>query len=406
VGATGPTPRRRQRGCRPALLLTLVLTGAVLLPLQSARAAVGAPVNLRSAAAFAVLAGSTVTNAGDTMVNGDLGVSPGTAATITPGMVNGTIHGGDPVAAAAQADLATAYNTALAQGPDAPLVGDLGGLTLGPGLYGFGAAATLATTLTLDGGGDPDAVFIFQIGSTITTAANSSVVLTGGAQACHVSWLIGSSATLGANTSLRGDVLAITSITAVAGTTVEGRLLAMNGAVTLDTNTVTATTCLPPVTTTTSTTTPTTTSTTGPLSITAAPAGDFAGRTVTGTAQTTTAVLEAFSVTDPRGSGAGWHVTAHATTFTGSTLHQLAVGSLSMSAPTVSPVGTASALPTVVAGPYTIDDTSPVSIASAADGAGMGSYLFAATTLTLALPADAYADVYTSTITVSVVSAP
>jgi len=100
----------------------------------------------------------------------------------------------------------TAYNTALAQGPDAPLAGDLGGMTLTPGLYSFGAAATLGSTLTLNGGGDPNAVFIFQIGSTITTAANSAVVLTGGAQACHVTWLIGSSAATTLTLALPADV--------------------------------------------------------------------------------------------------------------------------------------------------------------------------------------------------------
>ena len=132
------------------------------------------------------------------MVNGDLGVSPWTVITITADKVNGTIYAGGPVAAAAKADMTNAYNTALAQRPDTPLVGDLGGMTLTPGLYSFGAAATLGGTPTLNGGGDPNAVFIFQIGSTITTAANSAVVLTGGAHACHVTWLIGSSATLGA----------------------------------------------------------------------------------------------------------------------------------------------------------------------------------------------------------------
>ena len=364
-----------------------VLAAVVLLPVHGARAA-GVAVDLGSAAPFAVLGGTTVTNAGATMVNGDLGVSPGTAVTITADMVAGTIYAGGPVAGAAKADRATAYNTALAQSPDAPLDGDLGGMTLRPGLYSFGAAATLGGTLTLDGDGDPNAVFIFQIGSTLTTAANSAVVLTGGAQACRVTWLIGSSATLGAATSFRGDVLADVSITAVAGTTVEGRLLANSGAVTLDTNAVTATTC----------------ATAGPLSITPVPAGDFASRGVTGAAQTTTADLDAFSVSDPRGTGAGWYVTAHATRFTGAALRQLATGSLSMSAPGVTPVGTSS--PTVAAGPYTIDDGSPVSIAMAAAGAGMGTYFFAATTLTLALPADVFAGAYASTITISVVSAP
>ena len=142
----------------------------------------------------------------------------------------------------------------------------------------------------------------------------------------------------------------------------------------------------------------------GALEITEPLAADFAGRSITGVAQTTTAALDAFSASDLRGSGAGWHVTAQASTFTGVS-HNLAVGSLSLSQPTVASPDTTSADPTIAAGPYTIDNGA-VSIASAALNEGMGEYDFSATTMTLALPADVFADAYASTVTISVVTAP
>lgn len=142
----------------------------------------------------------------------------------------------------------------------------------------------------------------------------------------------------------------------------------------------------------------------GSLSITNPAAADFAARSITGASQTTTAALATFSTSDLRGSGAGWHVTAGASRFTGVS-HNLAVGSLSMSEPTVAANGTTSADPSIAAGPYTIDNGA-VQIASAATSAGMGTYDFSATTLTLALPADVFADAYASTVTVSVITAP
>ncbi|HLX51314.1 MAG TPA: ice-binding family protein [Streptosporangiaceae bacterium] len=232
-------------------LMTMMLAGVFLVSsafaLTTAGASVAglasqpAPVSLGTASSFAVLAGSTVTNTGPSVITGDLGVSPGTAVTgFPPGMVvSGTIHAGDAVAAAAQADLTTAYNDAAGRAPDQDLTGqDLGGKTLTAGVYKFDSSAGLTGTLTLDGQGNPDAVFIFQIGSTLTTASASNVVLINGARACDAFWQIGSSATLGTGTSFIGNILALTSITATTGVTVDGRLLARNGAVTLDTNTV------------------------------------------------------------------------------------------------------------------------------------------------------------------------
>lgn len=371
-----------------ALLVVLVAAAAVAVSPGPAAAAL-APVALRSASAFAALAATTLTSAGTSQVTGDIGVSPGTAVTgFPPGTFTGSIHPGDPVAVQAQADLATAYADAVARTATSSLSGqDLGGMTLGSGVYSFGVTAALDGEVTLDAAGDPNAVFIFQIGSTLTTAANSTVTLINGAQACRVVWQVGSSATIGADTTFAGSVLAFTSITVVAGTAVDGSMLAQGGAVTLDTNVFTRSACAP-----------------GIVSITSPDASDFLPTSITGVAQTTTADLAPFSVSDLTGTGAGWHVTAQAGTFTGAA-HDLAPSSLSMSEPSVAANGTLSDLPTVVTGPYTIDN-GPVQVASAALNQGMGTYDFGATTLTLSLPAHVFADIYTSTVTISVTSSP
>ena len=178
-------------------------------------AAVGTAPSLGGAAGFAVLAGTTVTNTGPTQVIGDVGVSPGTEITgLTPGMVVGTIYAGGAVAAQAQTDALTAYNDLAGQACDTILTGqDLGGLTLTPGVYCFSSSAQLTGTLTLDALGDPNAVFIFQIGSTLTTASDSSVLLINSANPCNVFFQVGSSATLGTDTSFEGNILARASIT-------------------------------------------------------------------------------------------------------------------------------------------------------------------------------------------------
>jgi hypothetical protein len=199
-----------------------------------------AQVSLDSAQSFAVLGGSTVTNTGATIINGDLGVSPGTAVTgFPPGIVNGTIYAGGPVAAAAQAAALTAYNALKGATCTTDLTGrDLGTLpTLTPGVYCFDTSAQLTGTLVLQGSGD----FIFQIGSTLTTASNSSVVVINAGQNCdgfNVFWQVGSSATLGTGTAFSGNILALTSITLTTGASVAGRVFALNGAVTMDTNKV------------------------------------------------------------------------------------------------------------------------------------------------------------------------
>jgi type VI secretion system secreted protein VgrG len=208
-------------------------------------------VNLGTANYFAVLAGSTITSTGASVINGgNVGLSPGTAitgfppATITPPF---TTFVADAVALQAQNDLTAAYNTAAGLAPNQILTGqDLGGLTLTPGVYFFASSAQLTGVLTLNNEGRPDAVFVFQIGSTLTTASDSSVVtindgsITGLTPGISVFWQIGSSATLGTGTDFEGNILANTSITANTGATIDGRLLAENGAVTLDDNTITA----------------------------------------------------------------------------------------------------------------------------------------------------------------------
>jgi type VI secretion system secreted protein VgrG len=207
---------------------------------RSAVPAVATAPSLGTASSFAVLAGSTATNTGDTTINGDLGVSPGTAITgFPPGIVTGATHLADAVALQAQNDVTTAYNALAGQACDTDLTDqDLGGRTLTPGVYCFSSSAQLTGALTLDAVGDPGAVFVFQIGSTLTTASNASVVMTNGANQCNVYWQVGSSATLGTDTAFAGSILAGASITLNTGADVIGRVLAREGAVTMDNNVI------------------------------------------------------------------------------------------------------------------------------------------------------------------------
>ncbi len=223
------------------LALTAVVALAGALPQGSANPLLG------SADSFAVLGGSTVTSTGDTVLNGDLGVHPGTAITgFGPGIVNGATYAGGAVAAQAQADALIAYNALVGEAPDSELTGqDLGGLTLSPGVRNFTSSAELTGILTLDAGGDINARFDFQIGSTLTTASASSVVLINGARADNVFGQVGSSATLGTDTSFLGTILAQTSITLNTLASLTGRALALDGAVTLDHNLITVPTPIP-----------------------------------------------------------------------------------------------------------------------------------------------------------------
>ena len=197
-------------------------------------------IDLLTAEYFGVLAGSTVTNTGSTVINGLLGVSPGTAITGFPPGTATAQHAADAVALQGQIDLSAAYLDALSRPTTVNLTGrNLGGLTLVPGVYNFDSSAQLTGKLTLNGLGNPNAVFIFKIGSTLTTASASVVSLINSAQGGNVFFIVGSSATLGTATSFIGNILAQTSITLNTGATLLcGRALARTGAVTLDTNTI------------------------------------------------------------------------------------------------------------------------------------------------------------------------
>lgn len=243
-------------GSRTRCLLLLPVLAATLWActsqqpdlLGTSQEALAAAPSLGTAQSYAVLASSTLTNVGPTTILGDIGVSPAPAIIgFPPGIVTGTVHVADAAAAQARSDLTTAYNALAGGACDVDLTGqNLGGLTLTPGVYCLSAAAQLTGTLTLNAQGNPSAVFVFQIGSTLTTAANSSVKLINGGKPCNVFWQIGTSATVGAGTAFVGDILALTSITLNSGAKVAGRALARNGAVTLDSNQIVAASCAAP----------------------------------------------------------------------------------------------------------------------------------------------------------------
>jgi len=204
-----------------------------------------APVDLGTAKPFAVLGGQSVSNTGPTVLNGDLGVSPGTSLTGfgSPAVVNGATHNNDAVAGQAQRDLTTAYNVAAAE-PSSDLTGqDLGGKRLTAGAYGYTSSAQLTGTVTFDAENDPNAQFVIKVASALTTASASSVQLINGANPCNIYWQIGSSATLGSTTAFKGNVMALTSISLNNGASVAGRLLARNGSVSLINNVVDRSQC-------------------------------------------------------------------------------------------------------------------------------------------------------------------
>ncbi len=216
----------------------VTLAMGIFLVAGTAFAAGPAAPDLGTAGSFAVLAGAGITNTGPTTIKGDVGTYPTTTETGFGSVtLNGTDHAGDAVTQGAKTDLTTAYTTAAGAGPTIPVVGDLGGQTLTPGVYNTATSLALTGTLTLSGTSSD--VWIFQAGSTLTTASGSSVVFSGGATPCNVFWQIGSSATIGTGSAFKGTIMALTSITLTTGATIDGRALARNGAVTLDTNTIT-----------------------------------------------------------------------------------------------------------------------------------------------------------------------
>lgn len=209
----------------------------------SAATVIDGPVDLGTAATYGILGASAVTNTGPTVVNGDLGISPGTSITgfgaAPDGVVNGTVHQTDAAADQAQSDATTAYDVAASLSPTQTGMTELNGLSLTPGVYSGGTLGLADTgELTLAGGAN--SVWVFQAASTLTIGSDTRITITGGASSCNVFWQVGSSATIGTGAQFQGTVLAAQSVTATRGAVVVGRLLARNGAVTLDTNTITA----------------------------------------------------------------------------------------------------------------------------------------------------------------------
>ncbi len=218
-------------GAKPKLLLCLLAIA------MFSTASGAAPIVLGTSSSFGILAGSTITNTGDTSIDGDIGIWPSNASSITgfpPGSYTGSLHAGDGVAQQAQSDAAVAYNNLAGLVMTQDLTGlDLGSMTLTSGVYRFSTSAQLTGGLSLDAQNDPDAYFVFQIGSTLTTADSSAVVLLNAPVGFDsVYWQVGSSATLGIGTAFTGSILADQSIT-LNGGTMYGRALALNGAVTI-----------------------------------------------------------------------------------------------------------------------------------------------------------------------------
>ena len=299
--------RRTTHGSSLAILVaTTAAIGLVALSVSAS----GAPVQvgLGTATSYAVLAGAGTTNTGPTTITGDMGTFP---TTTMVGMSLITLHGtntaGDGNTQGAKDALVTAYNNAAGQGPTTAIAADLGGQTLVSGVYNSASSIGLTGTLTLNAQGNPDAVFVFQAGSSLTTASGSRVLLINGAQACNVYWQVGSSATLGTNSTFLGTIMALTSISLTTGATVDGRVLARNGAVTMDTNTITRSVCNvssspTPTPTTTPTASPTATPTTTPTAPPTATATPTATSTATSTASSSpspTGGLDTSAATSP-----------------------------------------------------------------------------------------------------------
>lgn len=238
---------RRRLGAASATTLAL-LTATGLLMHQAGTAHAATAIGLGTADSFAVLAGSGITNTNTTLITGDIGTFPTTTVTGESDIVLTGTHQNDTVTAAAKTSLVAAYDNAAGQTSTMAISADLAptAATLTPGVYTASSSMGLTGALTLDAGGNADAIFVFQAGSTLTTGPASSVLLTGGAQACNVFWQVGSSATLDTDTVFVGNILADDSITLNSRASVMGRVLASNGAVTMDNNVITKPGCTTP----------------------------------------------------------------------------------------------------------------------------------------------------------------
>ncbi|WP_104082912.1 ice-binding family protein [Cryobacterium sp. Y11] len=386
---TGVTVSTRLRA--RALTLTLTLTLALALVAGTALPAQAwsspAPVALGVAESFSVLGASTATNTGLTTTSGDVGVSPGTAVTgMPPENVAGSIKVGAD-AAEAHADLQLAYADAAGRESNAILAPEIVGTTLIPGVYRAVSSVGITGTLTLDAGNDRNAVFIMQIGSTLTTASGSAVSLINGAQASNVFWQVGSSATLGAMTIFAGTILAQASITVTTGTAFDGRALALDGAVTLDSNTFTLT----PV------RHGTLTASTG-----GAPLSEVV---LNGTStQYATGSGTQWSVIDDRGTGAAWTLTVTATAATSAAgtvelvARSLPVGSLVIDPGPIT-LGPNGVNPELIVGPALTMSGAPQTLLSSV-GSNTGTYLLTPT-FSLAIPSNAFRPNYAGDINAS-----
>lgn len=299
-----PPVRRRVSAALAAGAVCFVVVGLVATSAGPAQAA-DARVGLGTTASFAVLAGSTVTNTGPSILTGSLGLSPGSAVTgFPPGVVlGGTKLIGNAAATTAKNDLVTAYNDAAGRPSAADVTDeDLGGLTLTPGVYEASTTMALTGTLTLNAQGNPDAVFIFKAGTSLVTATGSRVQFVNGGSSCNVFWKVGSSATLGSTTHFVGTILALTSASLGTAATVEGRVLARNGAVTLDSNVITAPGCA-------TSTPPASGSATGTATATATASGSGTS-TSGGSLGTSTETASPFGPGDDDSASAGSSTTA------------------------------------------------------------------------------------------------
>lgn len=297
-------PRRRRAATATGATGVFLLAAALLW--QQSPAFAATPVGLGTAASYSVLAGTTVTNTGSTTLEGDVGVSPGSAVTgFPPGVTTGTIHAADAVALQAQSDVGIAYNNAAGQALTTSVSGDLVGRTLTEGVYNSTSSLALSGQLTLDGQGNPNSVFVFQVASGLTTMSASSIILTNGAQACNVFWQVGSSATLGTASVFKGTILALTSITVATGATVEGRAMARNGQVSLDTNVFTTPACITAPSTSAPPTTGTPTATGTPTDTASATATPTATTTLGATPTVTATATPAPTATETPAAGAG-----------------------------------------------------------------------------------------------------
>ena len=260
------------------------------------------PPVLGSVASYSVLAGSGVSNTGATALSGDLGVSPSTSVVgFPPGTVGGAIHAGDSEAAAAQSALVNAYNSVAAQTPTDSISGEIGGLTFNDGVHHAAGAISVTGTVTLDGRGDPNAVFIFQLGAALATAAASHITLINGAQASNVYWQVSGAVGTGASSFFAGTILAAGAITLGANTQLIGQALSY-GTVTLSTNPVRFTSAPPP----------TVSITGGATAVTTTTTPTITGTTTAGVGRTVTVRVEGQTLTTTVQSDTSWSVTVAA----------------------------------------------------------------------------------------------